>query len=178
MALALLASGCGASSAGRVAQRLPTRTPLSASGHVVTVPVNPNLTVTPLPTLKPGVPTPVLPTVAIPKPTWYVYPKSAYRARIYGSVTNAHTHSPISGAVISVAHGQHTATSDISGRYSIKVPVGASVTLQVSRSGYLAVPGITMLNDGQSKRVDFKLQPASQAGKGPPAFPVIIGKPH
>jgi hypothetical protein len=79
---------------------------------------------------------------------------------------------------VSVAGGQRSVLTDGSGNYTIKFPVGASVTVQVSKSGYLPVPGIGQLTTGQSSRVNFSLQRAVKKGTAPPPFPVIIGEPH
>jgi Carboxypeptidase regulatory-like domain len=178
LGLIVAVAGCGGSGAREVAQRLPSPPQTFIPGHVVTVPVDRSLTVTPLPTLVPGVPTPVLRSVVPITPTPYVWPAASYTARIYGTVTDAHRHAPIAGAVVSVAGGQRTVRTNAAGRYSMKFPVGGSVSVQVSKSGYLAVPGVGMLTTGKSTRVDFKLQPAGAKGKAPPAFPVIIGHPH
>ena len=60
--LTLLIAGCGSGTSGQVAQRLASPTPTLQSGHIVRVPVDRSKKTTPLPTLAPGVPTPVLPT--------------------------------------------------------------------------------------------------------------------
>lgn len=178
--LTLLIAGCGSGTSGQVAQRLASPTPTLQSGHIVRVPVDRSKKTTPLPTLAPGVPTPVLPTVVAVTPTPYVWPASAYQANIYGTVTDARTHRAISGATVSLAGGQKTAKSDSQGRYTIKFPVGGAVSVEVSKSGYVAVPGVGMLTPGKSTRVNFSLQRQSAKSKGqePPAFPVIIGHPH
>lgn len=176
LVVCLLVSGCGGSSSGRVAQRLATAT--IVSGHIEKVPIDHSRKATPFPTLKPGVPTAVLPTTVPRTPKPYVWPASAYTAHIRGTVTNSRTHAPIPGAKVSIAGGQRTAFSDSNGRYSIAFPVGGSVTVQVSKTGYIAQPGVGMLKTGQSTHVDFSLEPIAEKGKSPPAFPVIIGKPH
>lgn len=142
------------------------------------VPESRSRKVTPLPTLRPGVPTAALHTVVPSTPKPYVWPASAYTAEIHGKIMNARTHAPIAGARVSIARGQKSAVSDSHGHYSIKFPVGGSVTVLVSKSGYISEPGIGMLTTGQSTLVNFSLQPATAKGTGPPSFPVVIGKPH
>lgn len=176
--LAVLAAGCGAKNSGQVAQRLSTATPTLVTGRIVQVPVDRSKKFTPFPTLAPGTPTAVLPTVVPVTPTPYVWPASAYRAEIHGTITDARTHAPISGAVVSLAGGQRTVRSDAQGHYSMKFPTGGAVSVQVSKSGYVAVPGVGMLTPGKSTQVNFSLQPRGKKGQAPPAFPVIIGHPH
>jgi hypothetical protein len=111
-------------------------------------------------------------------PTPYVWPSSAYRAEIHGTITDSRSHAPIAGAVVSLAGGQRTVRSDSQGHYSMKFPVGGAVSVQVSKSGYVAVPGVGMLAPGKSTVVNFSLQPRAKKEQAPPAFPVIIGHPH
>ena len=178
IAATLLTAGCGASHAGQLAQRLHTGTPTLIPGHIVTVPVDRSIKVTPFPTLAPGVPTPMLPSVVAFTPTPFVWPASAYKAEIHGTITDARTHVPIDGAAVSLAGGQKVVKSNAQGQYTLKFPVGGTVSVEVSKSGYLSVPGVGMLTPGKSTRVNFALQPKSKKGQSPPAFPVIIGHPH
>jgi hypothetical protein len=176
--LTLLAAGCGSSSPRQVSQRLPVGSPTLVPGHIVRVPVDHSRKVTPMPTLRPGVPTPVLPTVVPYRPKPHIWPASAYTASIHGVVRDARTHSPIAGATVAITHGQRSTVTDARGRYSMKFPVGGYVSVQVTRSGYLPQPGSGMLTEGQSARVDFSLQPAGAKSSAPPSFPVIIGPGH
>ncbi len=176
LGIVLLAAGCGSTSPGRVAQRLAT--PTLETGHIVRVPMGPAKKATAFPTLAPGVPTPVLPTVVARTPKPYVWPASAYRAHITGTITDARTHAPVPGARVAVARGQRVAVSNGNGHYSIAFPVGGMITVEVSKRGYIAQPGVGMLSTGQTTHVNFSLQPLAHSGKGPPSFPVIIGKPQ
>lgn len=178
LAVGLIVAGCGSQSARQTAERLSTSTPTLVPGHLEKVPIDRSKKATPFPTLKPGVPTPILATAVPRTPKPYVWPASAYTAHIHGTITNSRTHAPISGAKVSLAGGQRTALSGSNGRYSMAFPVGGSVTVEVSRKGYIAQPGVGMLTTGQSTKVDFSLEPVADKGKAPPSFPVIIGKPH
>lgn len=167
--------GCGSSHSAAKPSPTPTLGPKldvppktspvpikTAKGQRVPTP-NPHITAAPLPTSKPFVAQPTQ------------IPRSAFTARVFGTVTDGKTHAPLAGAIVAAgpAYDRVRAVTDGSGHYSIAFPGSASAPFTVTMAGYLQYLAQGTLNPHQSIRLNVVLQ-RKVAGAAPPA-PGIFG---
>lgn len=86
-------------------------------------------------------------------------------AVVAGTVTDARSGGPLSGAQVSVVQGRMGALTDARGRFHLELPglaTGDEVTLRVERVGYASVERTLSLS-GTATTADFALEPAALA---------------
>jgi hypothetical protein len=170
--LVLALAGCGSSSAGPA-----TPTP-GAPAHVGAIPqTSPVSTLPPTPKSGGGHGKPVthLPTVKpVVPPTPTPFPPQAFTATIFGTVTDATSHSPITGAVVSVANGRRITKTDAFGDYTIKFPCCVGVPVTVTREGYAQSLAMGTMVPFKKLRVNFKLTREIPGTPVPPAAPSVF----
>lgn len=117
-----------------------------------------------LPTLKPI-------TFATPTP----FPPSAYSAVIQGTVTDAKTHSPLAGALITVGSNNHVTLTGPFGRYRLSFPAGPPVPVQVTMKGYAGQLAMGSLSPHKKLTLDFKLTSIKPGHPAAPPAPTFFG---
>ena len=83
---------------------------------------------------------------------------------ISGTVTDASTGNPISGASVSTNPATLLVTTDAQGRFSISDVTPASYTVSASASGYLTGNASVTVTGGQTATANLALQPAPTTG--------------
>jgi hypothetical protein len=168
--LVAVAAGCGGSShsasptptLGVRTETIPRTSPVPVETVKGLPTVNPHTTPVKLPTTKPILATPV------------PIPASAYTARIYGRITDAKTHAPLAGAIVTVGTGRkHRAVTGPLGKYSLAFPKLATVAVTVNKKGYLGYLAVGKLHNHESYRLDVALQ--RRLPGAAPAPPGIFG---
>jgi hypothetical protein len=175
--LALLALGLTACSTTKSASHAhPTAT---SNSHVVTQPVpvftrgkgtprptaNPHLTPLPFATNKPYVPKTATP-----------FPASAYKATLYGKVSDSKTRRGLSGVKVIVAGGQRTTTTNASGKYRVVFPVKAPVSVQLKKAHYSCGLAMGILHAGQTQKKNWSCTKQTPGHPVPPPFPSVFGQ--
>ena len=120
--------------------------------------------------------TPVMPPPQpLPTATRDIIPASAFTALLYGTVTDAKTHSPLPGARISVIDASHTTQTDSFGRYSIHFPATRFASVQVSMHGYAGQLTIGRLSAHKRFQLSFQLSPIRGGTPVAPPPPAVFG---
>ncbi len=79
-------------------------------------------------------------------------------ATIFGTVTEGGTNTPIEFAIVYIKETNRNVETNAAGEYSIKVPAGRAVTLQISRVGYKEGKiNIEAMRDETQRRIDVML---------------------
>ena len=177
LSVSLAACGSSASSPSPTPKR--TKTP---AARLETIPAT-----SPAPTPKGGFPTAnphatparlaTLPPILAATPT--PFPASAYTAVIYGTITDAKTHAPLAGVIVTVGNN-HRAVTGPFGRYRLTFPAGPPVAVTVQEKGYASAPAMGQLTVHQKWKLDWALQPIIPGQRPAPPAPTIfghIGKP-
>lgn len=174
---ALLLAGCGSAASSSPP---PTATPLRAPiAHTVTILPGKGVPVKKLPKgvrttaariKKLPVPKP------LPAPTRFVVPESDYTATLFGSVTDAATHSPLAGATIVLDNPHHFTKSDGFGHYSLKTPGSSVFSVTVSMRGYLGELMAGKVGPHRSYRLNFALKRATGGTPQAPPPPGLFGQ--
>jgi hypothetical protein len=176
--LGLVVAGCGSTAAQPAPTKIPKpratlANPIHAGPIPQTSPIKPIKTgTTPVPprTSSPG-PIPTLKPAPIPTPP--PVPASGYTGTIMGTVSDAKTHSPLAGAIISLGNGNHQVRSGAFGQYRLSFPAGPPVAVSVVMNGYIGALAMGRIQPHHSLRLDFNLLP-KVAGQAPPP-PSLFG---
>jgi hypothetical protein len=118
----------------------------------------------------------LLPTAKPYQATPVPIPQSAYNARLHGTVTDAKSHSPLAGAVVTVSVGaKHQTTTSALGKYSLTFPGGYAAPVTITMRGYFQFLAEGRVAPHKSYRLDVQLQRRTPGGA--PSPPSVFGKP-
>lgn len=120
-----------------------------------------------------------LSTVApVPLATPTTIPSQAFTATLFGTITDAKTHSPLAGAIVKLGAGGRERKSDGFGRYKIAFPGGPMLTVTVTMPGYAQALTIGRVSAHHSLRLNFQLSRIVAGRPSAPPLPSVFGTPQ
>ncbi len=119
-----------------------------------------------------------LPTVRpVAQATRTPIPLSDYTATIYGKITDAKTHTPIAGAVISEGSSKQVVKSGPFGRYKISFPGNVTAPITVRAAGYLGTLAVGHIGAHVKYQLNVNLRRAGKNIANAPPPPTFFSHP-
>jgi len=119
-----------------------------------------------------------LPTVRpVAQATRTPIPLSAYTAVIFGKITDAKTHTPIAGAIISEGASKQVVKSGPFGGYKISFPGNATAPITVRAQGYLGTLAVGHVGTHVKYRLNVSLRRAGKNIANAPPPPTFFSHP-